>query len=683
MRDKYYLRVFFVWFWIFLSVNIYANNSNKVPTVVWQKNFDHHNSNYEYEVGDIIKTSDNKLLIVGQREVIGKFIREAWAVKLDAYGNKIWEKTFSGIGYAYANSIIQSGDNGFIIAGYTEPQDSYKDEAWIIKIDAMGNKVWEQKYSIDDDLFINSIIRTKDGGLCAVGYTYLKGSNGYTDAWIIKLDKNGNKIWEKFYGGKHNDKFDSVVQTKDGRFYVVGPTYLDNVDDYGAWIMALDRNGNKIFEKTYRKTVLYSIIQTKDNGLIAVGYKYSKKSHSDGWIIKLNRNGNKIWEKTYGGSQEDQFRKIIQTKDNGLIAVGHTSSGFSGVWVIKLDKNGNKIWETTLDTKGSFGSENESVIQTKDNEFIVAYTDSDHWNSVGLVKLKEIKKVSPNIKSSFFSIHKLIYHIFHHKNGDSIKEILKKINTVSCNQYLTDGSQMFFKICPNGYREIDINYNTENNHFVFAFSPIKKVKFITKDTLINFIKKSNLNDYLKLTQKEMNQFLNPINIDNEIVTKYDNYLHKDIKYIFITFKKVPFNYTFDEIKNLFNVFGAIATNDKNFKLTDAKNKNKRYIPETISPYGWIYDRVEKAYFKKAEDSIYKIYSTNNNTKLIILFPKITDLINSNLKEIVNEFGSKIKKISNEDNYIQIDFIQNLTIKEIEELLYHIDTEVIISGGNGK
>jgi len=123
--------------------------------------------------------------------------------------------------------------------------------------------------------------------------------------YIIKLDKNGNKIWEKAYGGSKNEEAYSVQQTKDGGYIVAGLTYSIGSGGKDVYIIKLDRNGNKVWDKTYGGNgwdEAFSIQQTIDGGYIVAGFSDSfGAGNGDFYIIKLNKNGSKEWEKTFGG----------------------------------------------------------------------------------------------------------------------------------------------------------------------------------------------------------------------------------------------------------------------------------------------------------------------------------------------------------------------------------------------
>jgi hypothetical protein len=201
----------------------------------------------------------------------------------------VWEKTYGGRGDDEAKSIQQTKDGGYIVAGGNSA------DVYVIKLDANGNKSWEKTYGGSDDDIANSIQQTKDGGYIVAGGTHSFGA-GRGDVYVIKLDANGNKVWEKTYGRRGDDEAKSIQQTTDGGYIVAGYT-----KSFGA-------------------------------------------GGEDFYIIKLDANGNMVWEKTYGGSDDDGAHSIQQTSDGGYIVAGRTYSfGIEGfdIYVIKMDAEGN------------------------------------------------------------------------------------------------------------------------------------------------------------------------------------------------------------------------------------------------------------------------------------------------------------------------------------------------------
>jgi len=295
----------------------------------------------------IIQTKDGGYAVVGS--IWTKYVRKRdfWLIKLGENGNKEWEKTFDKNEHDIAYSITQTKDGGYAIAGGTGKKFWGEVNCWVIKLDAKGNMEWDNDFGGIGWDEIYSIIQTKGGDFIATGSTWSKGA-GRGNVYVAKLNKRGNLIWDKTFGGSDYDESRSIIQTGDGSYTIAGFTISEDTGDRDVWVIKLDKEGNKIWDKTFGGTSedwANSLIQTEDGGYMVAGWTSSMGAgKTDVWIIKLNKRGDLVWDKTFGGSEDDEAHSIIQTEDGGYAVAGWTESkgaGNSDVWVIKLDENGN------------------------------------------------------------------------------------------------------------------------------------------------------------------------------------------------------------------------------------------------------------------------------------------------------------------------------------------------------
>jgi hypothetical protein len=395
------------------------------PVKLWDKTFGGSNMDY---IKSLKQTTDGGYILGGFTEsgISGDKTQASrggvdyWIMKLDANGNKIWDKTFGGNDHDFLTSLQQTADGGYIVGGASfsgisgdktqTSKGSY--DYWVVKLDASGNKTWDKTYGGSSYDYLNSLQQTSDGGYILGGHSESdmggdksQGNNsapGYSDYWILKLDASGNKIWDKSYGGGFDDLLNSLQQTSDGGFILGGSSdsgisgdktqTCKGVDDY--WVVKVDSSGNKIWDKTFGGNSyddLNSLQQTTDGGYILGGFSSSGiggdktqasqgQGSADFWVLKLDANGNKTWDKTIGGSNADALHSLQQTSDGGYILGGESSSGISGdksqalvgltdYWVVKIDASGNKTWDKTLG--GSGDDLLYSLHQTSNGDYIM------------------------------------------------------------------------------------------------------------------------------------------------------------------------------------------------------------------------------------------------------------------------------------------------------------------------
>jgi len=298
-----------------------------------------------------------------------------------------WFKHYGGTGKDLAESIQQTSDGGYIVAGHTLSYTYGQKDFSIYKLNSSGIKDWFKHYGGTSDDECRSIQQTSDGGYVVAGYTE-SFAYGLWDFAIYKLDSNGNKVWFKHYGGTGNDQGWSIQQTSDGGYIVAGDTNSYTYGNSDIAIYKLNSSGNKVWFKHYGGTgndYGSSIQQTSDGGYIVAGYTSSYTyGNQDFGIYKLNSSGNKVWFKHYGGGSYDGAKSIQQTTDGGYILAGYTDTFTNGSYdfaIYKLNSNGNKIWFKHYGGGSSDGA--YSIQQTSDGGYIVAgYTYSyTHGNN--------------------------------------------------------------------------------------------------------------------------------------------------------------------------------------------------------------------------------------------------------------------------------------------------------------
>jgi hypothetical protein len=325
------------------------------------------------------QTSDGGFILLGRKESFGAGGFDVWLIKTDANGNEQWEKTFGGRYSEWSSSVRQTSDGGFIIVGDTWSFGA--GDVWLIKTDANGNEQWEKTFGGRYPDRGRSVRQTSDGGFIIVGETTSFGA-GWADVWLIKTDADGNKLWDRTFGGGGSDWGSSVQQTSDGGFILVGYTTSFGAGGPDVWLIKTDADGNKLWDRTFGgggSDWGSSVQQTSDGGFILVGYTASFGAGGfDVWLIKTDADGNKLWDRTFGGGGSDWGSSVQQTSDGGFILVGWTWSFGAGgpdVWLIKTDADGNKLWDRTFG--GSMVDRGFSVQQTSDGGFIlVGYTAS-------------------------------------------------------------------------------------------------------------------------------------------------------------------------------------------------------------------------------------------------------------------------------------------------------------------
>ncbi len=262
-----------------------------------------------------------------------------WVLKLDASGTILWEKSYGFSGHDHSYDILQTQDGGFFFVGFLDITSARAD-----------------------------------------GYTEKGNSltrHGVGEFWGTKIDVQGNVQWRKYYGGTNNDRAHAVVQANDGGFVMAGFSESSDFDisgsrgSYDFWVLKIDTQGDLLWERSFGGTgieISYDITKTGDNGYVVVGNTFSNdmdvsknNGESDVWLIKIDDGGNLVWEKTYGGILFDAAEGVSLSSDGGFIISGNSKSedidatenaGENDIWLIKTDADGNLVWQRSFGGPG-------------------------------------------------------------------------------------------------------------------------------------------------------------------------------------------------------------------------------------------------------------------------------------------------------------------------------------------
>jgi gliding motility-associated-like protein len=374
---------------------------------LWNLIFRLANTYYNNDMNNTFKNITSLLFTLG-------FLTLSLPVLIQAQPSKQWDKTYGGSNFDDITTAAKTNDGGFMLIGVTTSPADGQDvtqasrggaDFWIVKIDSLGNKEFDKRYGGSGNDVCHKVIQNTDGYLL-IGETNSPISGDKTqdsiggkhDIWLVQIRPDGTKMWDRTFGGKGDDQAFCATATDDGQGYIIGahsdsPIGGNKTDDtrggLDLWVLKIDKNGNKIWDKTFggtdRDEYPTGLITTQDGNFVigcgslsdASGEKTEglrgprTRVNKDVWVVKFSKSGEKIWDKTFGGDGLDEFFDIHELSDASIMLGCNSQSEISfdktaehygdyDFWVIKIDVNGNKLWDKT------FGGLNADLLVSMD-----------------------------------------------------------------------------------------------------------------------------------------------------------------------------------------------------------------------------------------------------------------------------------------------------------------------------
>jgi hypothetical protein len=299
---------------------------------------------------------------------------DVYLVKVNVQGDTLWTRTYGGTGYDAGNSVQQTHDYGYIISGTTTSFGAGDEDVFLIKTDSLGETLWTRVYGGTGADEGNSVEQTDDDGYIIAGWTESSGAGG-RDVYLVKTNASGDTLWTRTCGDAYDNWGNSVQQVIGGGYViagVTGPGYGD------ACLIKTDSLGNTRWTRVYGGVTWdggRSVQQTTDGGYVVCGYTTSfGAGHYDVYLVKTDSSGDTLWTRAYGGAADEEGHDVQQTTDGGYIVTGYSTSydaGFGGdVYLVKTDSSGDTLWTRTYGGPGA--DVGYSVMQPIDGSYVIA-----------------------------------------------------------------------------------------------------------------------------------------------------------------------------------------------------------------------------------------------------------------------------------------------------------------------
>jgi hypothetical protein len=292
----------------------------------------------------VVETRDEGYVLVGLANCPDTSLWCAYIVRTDGRGDSLWTRQY-GAPAAEANCIVEMPDGGFTIVGTAYLSDSETAQGYVLRLNSRGDSLWCRCFGGRNMDQLQSLCQTRDGGFVAAG-VFASTPSGDQQAWLFRIDSLGNLLWSRTYGWPSDPEcFEEVAACSDGGFVAAGATYSVGNGDF--YVVRTDSLGDTLWTRTMggrHEDDCEGLDLTADGGVVLGGTTCSYGSGGgDFWLIKLDSSGNAQWSRIFGTSLGEDCYAVKQTRDSGYVLAGHATleSNWYGFYLIKTDDSGS------------------------------------------------------------------------------------------------------------------------------------------------------------------------------------------------------------------------------------------------------------------------------------------------------------------------------------------------------
>ncbi|MHA2070560.1 MAG: hypothetical protein ACW985_02090 [Candidatus Thorarchaeota archaeon] len=375
------------------NLQLESVSTQETPGVIWERTY---GGPYWDWCSDLVEVSTGGYAMAG-------FTDAPWAsqggvlsvLRTDSNGDLLWNYTYSGhlplnrthsVDRSSGQALIECSTGGFALAGYAIltylDNDAIDYPMLLVRIDAEGNHLWNRTFG---EGHLDKIVECSDGGFALMGTTERSGGAGRNDYYLARTDTDGNLLWESTYGGSEDDNAREFVACSDDGFAIIGSSYI-YCSDFQMLLVRTDSEGTLLWSQTYGGSDYDSgdSILELDDGFLFVGHGTPEGLR----IFRTDSGGNIVWLRKFISyaiwhhpSASGFIEDIVRCRTGGFAFAGYSqnSLGQSGGWLMRVDETGNILWDQHYPRTDR--DEFYELIESSEGGFVLAGETEVDWEA--------------------------------------------------------------------------------------------------------------------------------------------------------------------------------------------------------------------------------------------------------------------------------------------------------------
>jgi len=367
--------------------------TSQPPTLEWQRIFGEDSTDRAYSVQ---QTLDGGFIYAGETRSFSAQATDAILVRTGSMGIPDWHGLYGGSGFEVAYEVQEVSEGGFVSIGFTSSLGAGNTDAYLVRVNSQGDTLWTHTYGGPSIEVARSGRQTSDGGYILAGFSCPEFGDPEC-VYLVKTDNSGDTMWTRTYRGPSDLEIWSVRQTSNGGYILAGFTRFEISIGYDFFLMRTNGTGDSLWTRTYGGPNIewgWAVRETEDGGFVMAGSTESYGAgESDIYVIRTDSVGDTIWSRTYGGGAGEEARALLITSDGGYVLAGSTTSLGAedmDLFVVRANSAGDTLW--TLVYGGEQMERAYSISPTEDGGYVLAGTIATfeppyyYWDDCWLVK---------------------------------------------------------------------------------------------------------------------------------------------------------------------------------------------------------------------------------------------------------------------------------------------------------
>lgn len=390
MKNVHY-PLLFIFVMCFISCKEDNDKNETVPTdIQFIKTYG--SDGQDYAKSGIIH--DHSLFLVGTTKSFNEPNGNHYLLHVDTTGAVIFEKNYGGNGAEDGIRLFSTSDNHLILLGTTESTGNGKKDIHVIKLDLLGNIIWEKTFGGAQDDTPASIIETASGELCIAGTTESFGG-GLRDIYMIWLDLNGQLIREVFHGSTDFDGSSELVEVDSNNLLVFGYTRNYGATSRDFYLLKTNAQGDSLWSQRYGGVEYeesQALLKTAEGDFVLHGHSAEKDPNHNMYTLKVDATGNILWENHLGGAMHDGGEAALINTNGDYVVVGRSMSHSEGkrdIIMATIAPNGTVLQFDVIDYE--FNDRADQILELGDYYYLIGHRANNNEQSSDVLLIKRKK----------------------------------------------------------------------------------------------------------------------------------------------------------------------------------------------------------------------------------------------------------------------------------------------------